>query len=140
MGKLPFPLLEIPRANETIGYARFRYNTINNMQLALDKYLSVFAEYHLNGMVVNRLPAIRAFNLREVISAKVLVGSLSNRHQQVMDYPMQLSGITQPLVEIGGGFENVFRFFRIEAIYRISSQRLEQAPKFAIKARFQIEF
>jgi len=139
-GKVPFPLLEVHRGNETYGLTRYRFNTMNNLQLASDRFASLFAEYHLNGQFVNRIPLIRALNLREVFSAKVLVGSLAEKHRRIMDFPTILNGMEKPLVEVGAGFENILRFFRIEGVYRLSSQTLEQSPRFCVKARFQVEF
>jgi hypothetical protein len=140
LGSVPFPLLEVLRGNETYGLTRYRFNTLNNLQLASDRFASLFAEYHLNGRFVNRIPLVRALNLREVLSAKVLVGALSDRHRRVMDFPTVLGGVREPLVEVGGGFENILRFFRIEGVYRLSPQQLPQAPRFCVKARFQVEF
>lgn len=139
-GAVPFPLLEVHRGNETYGYTRFRFNTMNNLQLASDRYASLFAEYHMNGAIVNRLPLIRDLNIREVVSAKVLYGSLSDRHRQVLDFPEMLQGVSKPFVEVGGGFENILNFFRIEGVYRVSPQKLPHVPRFEVKARFQVDF
>lgn len=139
-GSVPFPLLEVHRGNETYGYSRYRFNTLNNLQLASDRYASLFMEYHLNGAIINRLPLLRELNLREVVSAKMITGSLSSKHREVLDFPVMLHGLKQPFLEVGGGFENILNFFRIEGVYRVSPHKLQHAPRFEIKARFQVDF
>lgn len=138
-GQLPFPLLEVHRGNETIGYTRFRFNTINNLQLASDRYASLFTEYHLNGAITNKLPLIKRLNIREVLSAKVLTGALNERHKLIMNFPHSLSGLKHPLMEVGVGLENIFKVLRIEAIYRVTPHGLPDAPRFQVKGRIQFE-
>ena len=55
-GNLPYCMLEIPRANETLGYFIYDFNLMNNMEYVHDKYAHLFIDYHLKGYFTNRVP------------------------------------------------------------------------------------
>ena len=102
--------------------------------------IAVVIRTKIIGAIINRLPLLRELNLREVVSAKMITGSLSSKHREVLDFPVMLHGLKQPFLEVGGGFENILNFFRIEGVYRVSPHKLQHAPRFEIKARFQVDF
>lgn len=118
-GTVPYPLLDIPRANQTYGFQTYNFNMMNVMEFLHDRYIRVYAEYRLNGFLFKRVPLIRNLNLREVISFKGFVGGLDERHRSLLDFPLRLAdGNTQPYGELGFGVENLFRFFRVDVVWR----------------------
>ncbi|TVR80397.1 MAG: carboxypeptidase-like regulatory domain-containing protein [Saprospirales bacterium] len=122
-GAVPYPLLDMPRANQTYGFQTYNFNMVNAMEFLHDRYIRVYAEYRLNGFLFNRIPLVRSLNLREVISFKGFVGGLDERHRSLLDLPLRLAeGNTQPYGELGFGVENLFRFFRVDAIWRATHQ------------------
>jgi hypothetical protein len=138
-GKLPYTMLDIPRGNETFGYYSYDFNMLNFMEYIHDKYFHAYFEYHLNGFVFNRLPLFKRIGLREVFSAKTMVGSLSDKHQQIVEFPVNLTPMNNPYIELGAGVENIFRLFRVEAIWRVSPQSTQGAPSFGLRAKFEIK-
>lgn len=138
LGKVPFTLLEIPRGNETFGYYLYDFNMLNYLEFVHDKYLHAYFEYHLNGFVFNRLPLFKALGLREVISAKSMIGSLSDKQQESIDMPASLSSLDGPYVEIGAGLENILRLIRIEAVWRVTPESKLSVPKFGIRAKLAL--
>ncbi|WP_170124221.1 DUF5686 and carboxypeptidase-like regulatory domain-containing protein [Breznakibacter xylanolyticus] len=140
-GKAPYTILDIPRGNETYGFIMYNYNLMNNLEYVHDTYVHLFLDYHLNGMFFKRFPLIKHLGLREVITFKGLYGTLRNGHTQMLDLPLSISPNNHiPYAEVGWGVENVFRFFRIDAIYRISEVTYPGAPKFGIRGRFEVKF
>jgi len=138
-GKLPYTMLDIPRGNETFGYYSYDFNMLNFMEYVHDKYLHGYFEYHLNGFVFNRLPLFKKIGLREVFSAKTMVGSLSDKHQQIVEFPLSITKMSNPYIELGAGVENIFRLFRIEAVWRVRPQSTLGAPSFGLRAKFEIK-
>lgn len=139
LGKLPYTMLDIPRGNETFGYYSYDFNMLNFMEYVHDKYFHTYVEYHLNGFVFNRLPLLKRIGLREVFSAKTMIGSRSNKHQDIVDFPVTLQQMNNPYIELGTGVENIFRLFRIEAVWRVSPKSMQGAPSFGLRAKFEIK-
>lgn len=138
-GKLPYTMLDIPRGNETFGLYSYDFNMLNFMEYIHDKYFHAYLEYHLNGFLFNRMPLLKKTGLREVLSAKGMLGSVSDKHQQIVEFPMGVTKMTNPYIELGAGVENIFRLFRVEAIWRVSPQSVLGAPTFGLRAKFEIK-
>lgn len=137
-GKVPFTLLEIPRGNETYGYYNYDFNMVDYLEFAHDSYLHLYTDYHLNGFIFNRLPLFKNLGLREVISAKAMVGSLSAKQYDTIEMPESISALSQPYFEVGAGLENIIRLFRVEAIWRVNPESITGAPNFGIRAKFEL--
>lgn len=138
-GKLPYTMLDIPRGNETFGLYTYDFNMLNYMEYIHDKYLHAYLEYHLNGFLFNRLPLLKRTGLREVFSAKGMIGSLSDKHQQIVEFPTGITKLNSPYIELGAGVENIFRLFRVEAIWRVTPKSTLGAPTFGLRAKFEIK-
>jgi hypothetical protein len=136
-GKVPFPLLEQHRGNETYGYSRYRFNLLNNSTVASDRYFSVMAEYHTNGILMSRLPLIRELNIRAVFDAKYLYGYVSRRHEEVLEFPWDMRVPGDHYLELGFGFENIMKILRIEAVWRPVPVYFEGLPNFGVLVRLQ---
>ncbi|MBA4410031.1 MAG: DUF5686 family protein [Bacteroidota bacterium] len=138
-GKLPYTMLDIPRGNETFGYYSYDFNMLNFMEYVHDKYLHAYLEYHLNGFVFNRLPLLKRIGLREVFSAKTMIGTLSDKHQEIVEFPVTIVPLGNPYLEVGAGVENIFRLFRVEAVWRVTPKSILGAPSFGLRAKFEIK-
>ncbi len=138
LGKLPYTMLDIPRGNETLGYYTYDFNMMNYLEFVHDKYVHLYLEHHLNGFFFRRMPLLKKTDFREVVSAKILTGSVSHRHEDVIAFPDVISRMTNPYVELGAGVENIFKMFRVEAIWRLNSPSVTGAPSFGIRAKFEI--
>ncbi len=139
-GSVPYPLLKLHEGNETYAFDRYAFNMMNYYEFASDKYLSVYAEHHFQGFFLNKIPLLRKLKWREVISAKALIGELSNRHEEIMDFPDNLYQVNEPYLEASIGIENIFKLFRIDAVWRLSYLDHENIEKFGIRATVQIIF
>lgn len=138
LGKLPYTMLDIPRGNETFGLYSYDFNLLNYLEFVHDKYLHAYLEYHLNGFFFRRVPLLKRANLREVFSAKAIVGSVSSKHQQIISFPDPVTKMEKPYIELGAGVENILSMFRVEALWRVQPQSVIGAPQFGIRARFEI--
>lgn len=139
LGTVPYPLLDIPRANITYGFQKYNFNMMNNLEFIHDKYLHTFIEYRLNGFVFKRTPLIKYLGLREVFSLKSMLGEVGVRHQRLLDFPTTLSSYNNDFyAEAGFGIENILRFFRLDAIWRVSPS--DEAPRFGLRGRLEFKF
>jgi len=112
---------------------------LNYMEYVHDKYLHAYLEYHLNGFIFNRLPLFKRIGLREVFSAKTMIGSISDQHRQIVEFPLSITKMSNPYIELGAGVENIFRLFRVEAVWRVRPQSILGAPTFGLRAKFEIK-
>jgi len=134
-GEVPFPLLNIVRGNDTYGDSRFRFNLLNNATAALDKYASVMMEHHFNGLLINKVPFLRNLNMRTVFSAKYFLGSLSDKHQNVLVYPWDMHVPGNHYLELGAGLENILQLFRVEFIWRPVPKEYPGMPVYGVRVR-----
>lgn len=130
-GSVPFPLLEINRSNQTRGYARFSFNLMENNEFISSSFISIMPELHLNGLLFNKIPFIKNLNLREVISAKSTWGYLDKKHIPIMDITNNSSGLNSPYCEMGIGIENIFKYLRIDGVWRLTNNNAK-TQKFGI--------
>ncbi len=140
IGSVPYPLLELHQGNETYANDIYAYNMMNYYEFASDEYMSIFAEQHLQGFFMNKIPLIRRLEWREIASVKFLTGHLSEENQNVMAFPQGLTGLSKPYMEVGTGLENIFKFFRVEAVWRLSYLDNPDIQKFSVRALMQITF
>ncbi len=137
-GKIPYPLLELHPANETYTFDRYAFNLMGYYEFASDRYASLFFEHHFQGFFLNKIPLIKRLYLREVVSAKAIIGSLSNKHQNLMRYPENMNELSEPYWELSAGLENILRFFRVDAVWRMNYLNHAEAEKFGIRISLQV--
>ena len=111
---------------------------LNYLEFVHDKYLHMYLEHHLNGFFFRRVPLLKKTDFREVFSAKLMMGSLSDKHQEIVTFPSVISKMNNPYIEVGAGVENIFKMFRVEAIWRLNSTSVIGAPSFGIRAKFEL--
>jgi len=139
-GTVPYPLLHLHEGNETYAFDRYAFNMMNYYEFASDQYVSLFIEHHFQGFFLNRIPIFRKLKWREVISGKGLIGSLNKKNLSVMDFPLGLTNVSKPYVELGAGIENIFKVIRIDAMWRLSYLDHPNIERFGIRAGLQIIF
>lgn len=145
-GNLPYPLLMMHQGNETFFYDESSYNTMNYFEFVSDKWASVWATYHAEGLVLNKIPLMRRLKWREVVSAKALVGGYDEKNDQILSRDFNYDGVpdiytlSKPYVEAALGIENIFKVLRIDALWRLSYLDHNNIVKFGIRAKFQVDF
>lgn len=115
--QIPYVKLFYPTSSQSLLLARNGFNMMTNMEFATDKYISLFLTYHLNGLILNRIPLVNALKWREVVSFSGLYGHLSDNNKVV---GINTLSPTMPYMEMTVGIENIFRLFRIDYVRRLS--------------------
>lgn len=125
--QVPLPKLFFPLGNASNYLGSESFNTMAPMEFATDQNISLFATYHMRGLIFNHLPFIRRFKLREVASFNLCWGSLSNKNNPALGHPSlylmptQTQSLTaMPFMEFSVGVENIFHFMRIDYVHRLS--------------------
>lgn len=139
-GQLPFPLLELHQGNETFFYDESAFNTMNFFEFVSDEWVSGSMTYHLDGFFLNKIPLFRKLKWREVVAAKGVIGDFNESNTEELILPENTYTLSKPFVEGSVGIENIFKFLRVDALYRFSYLDNPNIVKFGIRAKVQIDF
>ncbi len=143
LGKVPYPLLYLPRGTQDLGFARYHYNLLHNSSFASDLYANVHISFNGGGSLFGKIPLLKLLNLRESISFKSYWGRLSDRHDNFMLQPEFLrTPMDAPYMEMGFGITNIFKVLRVEYVRRINQGAVydEFSSKDGIRFRIEVSF
>ncbi|MBK8845944.1 MAG: carboxypeptidase-like regulatory domain-containing protein [Bacteroidetes bacterium] len=134
-GTVPYPLLQVHQGNESYFYDYAAYNLMNFYEFVSDAYLSVIATHHFNGIFLDKFPLLRKLKWREVATARIVYGSLSEKNRLILKDPSAFSSLkSKPYFETGVGIENIFKIIRIDFLWRQTYINKEYIAKY--KERF----
>jgi hypothetical protein len=118
-----------------------------------DRFASLQYQHHFEGFILNRVPLMKKLKWRLVGSANVLYGTLSEKNKEIIasiasdgsqTLPVGNLESNRPYFELGYGVENIFKFFRVDFVHRLSyldyldkNDALVDTRKFAILFSFQ---
>lgn len=140
-GRLPYPLMELHGGNETYVYDYMAYNMMKYYEFASDQYASVGVFHHFEGLFLNKVPLLKKLKWREVVTCKALWGSVEEKNKRTLIFPNSLSALgNEPYVEVSAGVENIFKVFRIDALWRSTYLRPRAIDNFGVKMGFQLTF
>ena len=151
-GQLPYPLLITLAGNQSIFRTSRTYNLMNYGEFVLDQALEMGMTYHMNGLIMNKIPLLKKLRLRTVIGAHAAFGSFNNKLNGFYDpvinptaiLPDSINGnaltrfntlsYNRPYIELSYGIENIFRFLRIDLIQRLTWLENPDIHRFGVKA------
>lgn len=148
-GILPYPLLELPRANQSYAFDWYSYSLMNFLEFVGDQYASLTVHHNLNGFLLNKIPLIKKLQWREVGSFKILYSSLGTRNtptsgNDLMKLPTDAAGnpVTfvmgrLPYIEYSVGIANIFKVVRFDFVKRLTYTDLPNVTKWGIRFSFQ---
>lgn len=151
-GQVPYPLLNIFRANQTYAYDLYSYNLMNFLEFVSDRYVAVNIDQHFMGFFFNKIPLLQKLKWREVASFKAIYGQLSNTnnpnlHPDLYQFPVRADGrpITYtlgntPYVEGSVGVENIFKFIRVDYVRRFNYLDHPDVSSNGIRVRVKLDF
>ena len=145
---VPFPELYVPPANQSLYLTPNSFNLMKPMEFIMDKYVALYATYHLKGLIFNRIPLWNRLNLREVVSFSGTYGGLSPKNiprptttglYLLPDGCGTMGRI--PYLEMTAGIENIFSILRIDYVRRLThAKNLKGWDKNGIRFTLQIAF
>lgn len=146
-GQVPFLLLETHPGNEAYFYNSNAYNMMNSFEFASDLWAGVRVVQHFDGFFLNRIPFIRKLKLRELAFFRAVYGTLeqanidANRlNYQAEGGPYYGSFDRGPYMEAGFGIENILKFIRVDALWRLNYWDNQDAQRFSVRVTFDFNF
>jgi len=125
--KVPYPLLILPNASLSYSIYPESYTNMNAMEFINDEYASWEITYFMNGTILNRIPLLKKLQWREVLSFRGLYGNLTDKNNPFIDgeglyaFPEGSYAMgSAPYMEMGVGLENIFKFIRLDYVWRLN--------------------
>ena len=144
---LPYPLMALHLGNESPLFTSITYNMMNYGEFISDRFVSLQYDHHFEGFLLNKIPLMRKLKWRLVGTANIIYGGLSQENRDIIA-PLTPDGEPttsfgyfkpdRPYIEMGYGVENIFRFFRVDFVHRLSYLDNPDIRKFAVL--FSIQF
>ena len=139
-GNVAYPLLHAIPGNQSLWLMTSAFNKLNFLEFVCDRYTGFYLENHWDGFFMNKLPLVKKLNLRLVTSGRLAYGVLSQRHEVNMLFPDFIKEFNRiPYAESTIGIENLFKFFRVDLVWRMSYLD-ENTHPLGIRARFTLNF
>jgi len=139
-GRVPYPLMKIHTGNETFWYDETAFNLMNYHEFVSDEYATFLFIHHFEGFFLNRIPAIRKLKWREVALIRGAVGHTSLENLQFNQFKQGTYSLGKPYFETGLGVENIFRFFRVDATWRLSYNDHPNTNRFGVLVSMNFNF
>ncbi len=142
--QLPFMLLHVHPGNESYYYNKEAFSLMNKYEFISDSYAGFNLEHNFEKKLLNLVPFMRRSNMRQFWNIKSVMGSLSppNRHFNRMEnttYGMRsLNG--KYYIELGTGIDNIFRFFRVDMVWRFAPGTVAGVQNFGVFGSFRLQF
>jgi hypothetical protein len=141
---LPYPLLYTPLGNESLFYVDNAFNMMKYFEFISDKYVVLRMEHNFEGLLFNRLPAIRKLKWRMLATGKLFYGSVSEANLSLTPsvnnegnaIPTFNRLTHAPYVELGYGIDNIFKAGRIDFVHRLTYLQNPNVTPFAVKISF----
>ena len=137
---MPYPFLQLHEGNQTFAFDDYAFNLMNYYEFASNAHVSLMLEHHFNGLFLNHVPLFRKLKWREIAAFKILVGDIQQRTVNYIAFPDNLNNLDGPYMEAGVGVENIFKFFRVDAIWRLSYLNKPDILPFGVFAKMQMLF
>ncbi len=153
VGETPYPLMFVHRANQGVYYDDRGFNLMNYYEFVSQYYIQGMFEYNMNGFLLNRIPLIGNFKLREVFSLKAVWGGISaecdpmSGNGNLFKFPTTPDGKVEtyslekePYIEGGIGIANIFSILRIDYVRRFNYLDHPEVDKWGIFFSVKIKF
>lgn len=144
---VPLPLLTPIVANQAYSTQTNAFSLIDFYDFTTDQYVAAHFDHHFNGYILNRIPIIKKLKLREVVSYRGVLGSISDKNADINRSSINYNAPNSRVyAEYGFGFENIgfgnFRPIRIDFVWRTNFNNINGLvpPKFGIRFAFNPEF
>ncbi len=149
---LPFMLLELHPGNEVFVYNKNGFNLMNRFEYFSDTYIGFQMEHNIEKKIINLLPLLKRTKIRQFWNVKGVWGNMNNSNKifnrtELGSY--QLRSLREhAYIELGTGFDNIFKFFRIDFVWRKApplspnqaQNTMQPAQNFGVFGSFRIQF
>ena len=148
--QVPYPLLIMPASNASFIIQKNTFSLINTMEFVNDRYVSLMLAWDMNGKILNRIPLAKKLYWREYLGVRMLWGDLSDKNNpeknpgnpRLMYFPegTNIMNPNRPYMEMVVGVHNIFKFFRVEYVKRLTYKGLPSAPHWGMRYGVSLTF
>lgn len=139
-GEAAYPFLKIHEGSQTYWFQNTAHNKMEYFEFISDRYVGASLEHHFNGLILDLIPWNKYLKWRVVASAKSVWGDLSERQRETMLMPEVTKSFGDiPYVESAIGIENIFKFIRVDVVWRMTHLDYGMSPV-GVRAKFSIRF
>lgn len=147
-GEVPLGLLSVIPGNQSYFSIYNTFSQLDYYEFVSDTYVSFHFEHNFNGRLFSRIPFLRKFNLREIVSVRGAWGEISDENiaLSTTSNPNNINLVApsnEPYYEYGLGIGNIFKVFRIDFNFRGNYKDKTLYPnarKFGITGSFGFYF
>ncbi|MEN9918834.1 MAG: hypothetical protein RL662_1270 [Bacteroidota bacterium] len=145
-GVTPFPLLLSANANSSITLQKGSFNMLKPLEFMNDSQLSWDINYRSGGWLFNRIPLLKLLKCREIIEFRGFWGNLSKKNDPELNpnlllFPENVYRMDKdPYMEYSIGVENLFNFFRVDYVRRMTYLDHPDIEKGGFRLSFELSF
>lgn len=140
-GEMPYVFAAVPYTNQTLFNDDIANNLMNFMEFYADEFVQVNLTHYFEGWILDRVPLIKKLKWRSYVFTKGLVGSANTSNPYLSDLPDRTALLQKPYYEWGFGIENIFKFARVDFIWRETpNESFQNHYSFMVKPSFRFSF
>lgn len=142
--QVPYMLLPMASTNQAYLIVPGSFALMRPLEFMYDRYANWDLTWHMNGLILNRIPLLKKLKLREVVTFKGVFGALTEKnnpayHSQLIPFPGKSKPMgSRPYMEVGIGLDNILKIFRLDYVRRISYNSNSDADQWGLL--FGVEF
>jgi hypothetical protein len=149
---LPFMFLELHPGNEVYIYNRNGFNLMNRFEYYSDQYAGFQVEHNFERKLIQYIPLLNKTKVRQFWTLKGVWGQMNNSNRafnrtELGSYQLRTLR-SHTYLEYGTGFENIFKFFRIDLVWRsappipnnTNPSRIQPIQNFGVFGSMRIQF
>ena len=147
--KVPFTMLVQPPVNLSIFEQETTISLMKDWEFLNDRQVFWALSWDMNGKLLNRIPLIKKLKWREYVAVKGVWGQLTDKNNPVKNtsddvifkFPKNSHVMSDtPYWECVAGVHNIFKFFSVEYVRRLTYLNNNNIDKWGIRFGFMMSF